>query len=387
MLPAEIALRPHIRQALAELKQPGSRYRVATPAVIVDLDVLERNSVSMRRALEGKPVALRPHAKSHKCSHIAQLQIAAGAVGVCCAKPGEAEALAAAGIQSILITSPVAAEDTAERVAGLAASIQELAVVVDHPTGVDRLGNAAKQASIVLPVLIDVDVGQGRTGVIHVEAARLVAKAISRQPFLKLRGVQGYGGNWQHVAGAEPRHAMAKEGMRKLSQVIEALRAEGSSVQVVTGGGTGTLQADLELGVLNEIQPGSYIFMDRQYHDALDQDDGGLRFETSLFVQARVISANHADYVTVDAGLKAFSTEGPAPKPASRGFEASKFHFSGDEHGRLSRPAGMEVSLGERIEFEVPHCDPTIDRYDVLHLVRGNTLLEIVPIEARGRSQ
>jgi D-serine deaminase-like pyridoxal phosphate-dependent protein len=377
---------PHIRQTLTVLGEPGSRYRVATPAAIVDLDILERNAATMRCALDGKSVALRPHAKSHKCSRLAHLQIAAGAVGICCAKPGEAEALAAAGSQSILITSPVVAADTAERVASLAKNIADLAVVVDHPAAVDRLGNAARQTSIVLPVLIDVDVGQGRTGVIHAEAARLVAQAISRQTFLKLRGVQGYGGDWQHVAGAKPRHAMAQEGMRKLSQVIDSLRTEGFPVSVITGGGTGTLQADLALGVLNEIQPGSYIFMDRQYHDALDQDDGP-RFETSLFVQARVVSTNQADYVTVDSGLKAFSTEGPAPKPASRGFEGSKYHFFGDEYGRLSRPAGMEVSLGDRIEFEVPHCDPTIDRYDVLHLVRGDTLLEIVPIEARGRSQ
>jgi D-serine deaminase-like pyridoxal phosphate-dependent protein len=385
MLPLEIAQRPHIREALADLNEPGSRYRLATPAAIVDLDILERNIAVLRRAVEGKAVALRPHAKSHKCFRLARLQMEAGAVGICCAKPGEAEALAGAGIQSILITSPVVAADTAARVVHLAASVNNLAVVVDHPTAVDRLGHAARQASTVLPVLIDVDVGQGRTGVVHVQGALLVAQAIGRQPFLKLRGVQGYGGNWQHVEGSETRQTLTETGMRMLNQVIEGLRAGGFQISVITGGGTGTLEADLKLGVLNEIQPGSYLLMDRQYHDSLGQD--GPRFETSLFVQARVVSANHAHYVTVDAGLKAFSTEGPAPRAVSRGYEASPFHFSGDEFGRLSRPTGMEISLGDRVEFEVPHCDPTIDRYDVLHLVRGNAVVEIVPIEARGRSQ
>jgi D-serine deaminase-like pyridoxal phosphate-dependent protein len=385
MLPLEIARRPHILEAVADLNEPGSRHRLATPAAIVDLDILERNIATLRRALEGNAVALRPHAKSHKCSRLARLQMEAGAVGICCAKPGEAEALAGAGIQSILITSPVVAADTAARVVHLAAGIQDLAVVVDHPTGVERLGHAARQASIVLPVLIDVDVGQGRTGVVNVQAALLVAQAIAKQPFLKPRGVQGYGGTWQHLAGAETRHTKTEAGMLKLNQVIDGLRSAGFPVSVITGGGTGTLEADLKLGVLNEIQPGSYLFMDRQYRDSLGQD--GPRFETSLFVQARVVSANHADYVTVDAGLKAFSTEGPAPKAASRGYETASFRFSGDEHGQLSRPPGIEISLGDRVEFEVPHCDPTIDRYDVLHLVRGNTVVEIVPIEARGRSQ
>ena len=385
MLPLHIAQRPHIRDAVADLNQPGSRYRLATPAAIVDLDILGKNIATLRRALGGKPVALRPHAKSHKCSRLAGMQVEAGAVGVCCAKPGEAEALAGAGIESILITSPVVGEDTAARVLRLAAEIRDLAAVVDHPIGVDRLGNAAKRSSTVLPVLIDVDVGHGRTGVPDVPSALLIARAIAQHSCLKLRGVQGYGGNWQHVVGAGTRHSLAEEGMRKLSQAIDALRSEGFPVSVITGGGTGTLQADLALGVLNEIQPGSYIFMDRQYHDALGED--GPHFETSLLIQARVLSANHAAYVTIDAGLKAFSTEGPEPKPASRGFESATFQFAGDEFGRLSRPPGMHLSPGDRIEFEVPHCDPTIDRYDVLHLVRGDTVVEIVPIEARGRSQ
>lgn len=376
---------PHIADTIIHRNQPGSRYQVATPAAIVDLDILEKNVTRLNEALRGQPVALRPHAKSHKCAFLAKLQIAAGAVGVCCAKPGEAEALAAAGIESILITSPVVAADTAARVMRLAGRISDLGVVVDHPDGVDQLGRAARQSSIVLPVLIDVDVGQGRTGVVSPQAAVLVAQAIAAHPFLKLRGVQGYGGNWQHLAGRSVRRSMTERGMRRLSQVVDALKAAGFAVSVITGGGTGSLQADLELAILNEIQPGSYIFMDRQYHDSLGDD--GPNFETSLFVQARVVSANHTEYVTVDAGLKAFSTEGPAPKPASPGFEESMYQFSGDEHGRLTRPLNNPLSPGDRIEFEVPHCDPTIDRYDLLHLVRGDVLVDIVPIEARGRSQ
>jgi D-serine deaminase-like pyridoxal phosphate-dependent protein len=125
--------------------------------------------------------------------------------------------------------------------------------------------------------------------------------------------------------------------------------------------------------------------MDREYHEALGHE--GPRFETSLFVQAQVISANQAEHVTLDAGLKAFATDGPMPKPASAGFESCEYKFFGDEFGLLTKPNGVKIRLGDRVEFEVPHCDPTVDRYDVLHLVRGNVLVEIVPIEGRGRSQ
>lgn len=385
MLPPEIARRTHIEDAFVKRGSPGSRYRMATPAAIVDLDILERNIATAAGLLKGRSIALRSHAKSHKCSFLARLQFEAGAVGICCAKLGEAEMMAESGIQSILITSPIVGPDAAARSLRLATAITDFAVVVDNPVAVDQLGSAARVHSFVLPVLIDVDVGQRRTGVVNPEMALELARAIAKQPFLKLRGVQGYGGSWQHVPGADARHAAVAEGMRKLSTVVSALRAEGFAVPVVTGGGTGTLNADLSLGVLNEIQPGSYIFMDREYHEALGQESPG--FETSLFVQAQVISANQAEHVTLDAGLKAFATDGPMPKPASAGFEDCEYRFFGDEFGLLTKPRERQISLGDRIEFEVPHCDPTVDRYDVLHLARGDMLVEIVPVEGRGRSQ
>jgi D-serine deaminase-like pyridoxal phosphate-dependent protein len=385
VLPPEIARRTHIKDALVKRGSPGSRYRIATPAAIVDLDILERNIATAVGLLKGRSVELRPHTKSHKCSYLARLQVEAGAAGICCAKLGEAETMAENGIQSILITSPIFGLEAAARALRLATAIPDFAVVVDNAVAADQLGSAAQTHSFILPVLIDVDVGQRRTGVVSPEMALELARAIARQPFLKLRGVQGYGGSWQHTPGAEARHAAVAEGMRKFGSVINALRAEGFAVPVVTGGGTGTLNADLTLGVLNEIQPGSYIFMDREYHEALGQEVP--RFETSLFVQAQVISVNQAEHVTLDAGLKAFATDGPAPRPVSAGFRDCEYRFFGDEFGLLTRPREPQIALGDRIEFEVPHCDPTVDRYDMLHLVRGDVLTEIVPIEGRGRSQ
>jgi D-serine deaminase-like pyridoxal phosphate-dependent protein len=385
VLSPEIARRTHIQDALAKRGSPGSRYRIATPAAVVDLNILERNVAAALGLLKGRSIKLRPHTKSHKCSYLARLQVEAGASGVCCAKLGEAEAMAENGIQSILLTSPAFGAEAATRALRLATAIPDFSVVVDNPVAVDQLGSAAQTHSFILSVLIDVDVGQRRTGVASPEMAIDLASAIAKQPFLKLRGVQGYGGSWQHIQGAEARHAAVAEGMRKLSVVVSALHAQGFEVPVVTGGGTGSLNADLSLGALNEIQPGSYIFMDREYHEALGKEGPG--FETSLFVQAQVISANQAEHVTLDAGLKAFATDGPMPRPATAGFENCEYQFFGDEFGLLTRQSTIPIALGDRVEFEVPHCDPTVDRYDVLHLVRGDVLVEIVPVEGRGRSQ
>jgi D-serine deaminase-like pyridoxal phosphate-dependent protein len=375
-------------EAYAErlIGEPGSRWKLPTPALIVDLDAFEANLAMMAARVQAAGVALRPHAKTHKSAFIARAQIEAGAVGICCAKLGEAEALAEAGIEDILVTSPIASAPVAERAAALAKRGARLAVSVDDPLGVTVLAAAASSAGVNMRVQIDVDVGTRRTGVADVDHALALARAIAAAPQLSLRGVQGYGGRWQHAEGADKRLHATKEGMARLSAVVQALRGHGHDCATVTGGGTGTNSADRALGVLNELQPGSYIFMDNQYVDALGDDEDGA-FQTSLFVQAQVISANAARWVTVDAGLKAFATDGPPPRPATGPFAEDGYFFFGDEHGGLMRPDSAVVALGQRVELTAPHCDPTVDRYDRLHLVRGEVLEAIAPIEAGRRSQ
>jgi D-serine deaminase-like pyridoxal phosphate-dependent protein len=365
---------------------PGSRWKLPTPALIVDLDAFEANLARMAARARDAGVALRPHAKTHKCAFIARRQIEAGAVGICCAKLGEAEALADAGIEDILVTSPIASAPVAERAAALAKRGARLAVSVDDPLGVAVLAAAASNAGVSMSVQIDVDVGTRRTGVADVDHALALAEVIAAAPHLSLRGVQGYGGQWQHAEGADKRMAAARDGMARLNAVVQALRGHGHDCAMVTGGGTGTNSADRALGVLNELQPGSYIFMDNQYVDALGDDEDGA-FETSLFVQAQVISANAARWVTVDAGLKAFATDGPPPRPATGPFAKDGYFFFGDEHGGLMRPDGAPLALGQRVELTAPHCDPTVDRYDRLHFVRGDVLEAMAPIEAARRSQ
>ena len=378
-----IADKPHVAVALAVLGQPGSANLIATPAAVLDLDAFDRNVAKMAERARTAGLALRPHAKSHKTAALVRRQLAAGAVGVCCAKLAEAEALAAEGIGQILVTSPIAGAANAARAAALAAALPDFRIVLDHPDAAAELAAAAQGP---IQVVIDVDVGMGRTGCHDAEQATAVARAILAQPNLKLLGVQGYGGSWQHIEGANERAAAAAEGMKLLQAAIAAVRAAGGTVDVVTGGGTGTFSADAAQGVLNEIQPGSFAFMDNEYRDALKSDPDGA-YEQAATIYSTVISANHPKWVTIDAGLKAFSTDGPMPQPLTPKFADSAFRFFGDEHGMLMRPRGEITARGERVVLAPGHIDPTLDRYDLMHLVQGDVLVDIVRIEGRGASQ
>jgi D-serine deaminase-like pyridoxal phosphate-dependent protein len=260
----------------------------------------------------------------------------------------------------------------------------DLAVVVDHPVAAEALAAAAVAAGVRQDVLVDVDVGLRRTGVASPEAAVEVARAIARSPALRLRGVQGYAGHVQHLSGLDARRQATAKSTARLRAAVDALRAEGAQVEVITGGGTGTVTADIDEGLFTELQPGSYVFMDREYGDALGDDEDG-RFETSFFVQSSVISANAPAFVTLDAGLKAFATDAGVPVAAGRWAGATYFYF-GDEQGGLMRLPDQPITLGDRVELTAPHIDPTVDRYDRLHLIRGETVVDIVPVEARGRS-
>jgi D-serine deaminase-like pyridoxal phosphate-dependent protein len=374
-------------QVKALIGRPGSRYQLPTPALIVDVDAFERNVKHMAQRAKAAGLALRPHSKTHKSATIARRQIAAGAVGVCCTKLGEAEALVKAGLRKLLVTSPIVGDDTTGRAVALARIAPEVMFVVDHGQQVEALASATSSAELTLSVLIDVDVGMARTGVANPPAAVSLASKIAGRSSLRLVGVQGYGGTWQHIVGESERRKAVAAGMTRLSATVQELRESGHPVPLVTGGGTGTFAADAALKVLNDVQPGSYIFMDNQYRDALGKDeDGG--FQQSLFVQARVVGINAEKWVTVDAGLKAFATDGPVPRITDPRFASDGYFYFGDEHGGVTRPAGGNgIALGERIELTPPHCDPTVDRYSVYHFVRGDTLVDVVEIEGARQSQ
>jgi 3-hydroxy-D-aspartate aldolase len=363
----------------------NSRAMLNTPALVVDLDRLDSNIAAMQLRADTAGIALRPHAKTHKSIDIARRQIAAGAVGVCCAKIGEAETLADGAIGGILITSPVAAPAAIARLAALAKRSQGLMAVVDHPDVAGRIDAALIEHGVSLDVLIDVDPGIRRTGVASAADAVALADCIAKAPNLNLRGVQFYCGMQQHIESYSDRRAAIADRTGYLQSVIAALRDDGHAIDIVSGSGTGTYHIDLELGMFTELQAGSYIFMDRQYLDCDLTGDGKAPFEPSLSVDARVVSANHTGLVTIDAGFKSLSTDGGTATVVRGAPGTTKFVFMGDEHAALIGE-GIETLLnpGDAVSLTVPHCDPTVNLYAHYHVVQGERLVEIWPVSARG---
>lgn len=366
----------------------GSRRDLNTPILVIDLDALERNIATMADFAAARGILLRPHAKTHKSGDIARLQIAAGAIGQCCAKLGEAEALAEEGIDGLLITSPVVLDAAVERLVLLNKRVEGLMVVVDHPDNARAIAAAAeKSGGPGLTVLIDIDPGIHRTGVASADKAVELFETIAVLPALHYQGVQFYCGSLQHVANFAERQATMHDRAVYLSAVIDALSAAGGTPNIVTGGGTGTHRIDAELGLFTELQAGSYIFMDDQYRacDLIGEPGAADPFETALTIDASVISANRAGMVTLDAGYKAMATDAGPPTLLDAMDRDARYIFMGDEHGALLGDTGL--GLGDRVSLRAPHCDPTVNLYDYYHVVRGQTVEAIWPISGRGRSR
>ncbi|HXP31623.1 MAG TPA: DSD1 family PLP-dependent enzyme [Stellaceae bacterium] len=366
---------------------PGSRARLDTPALLIDRDALLRNIGAMAAHAKGAGVALRPHAKTHKSLRIAALQVAEGALGICCATIGEAEIMIAGGIPGVHITSPQVTPPKIARLIALnAAPHRGLSVVVDHPENVAALDDAARAAGRPLEVLVDNGAGQGRTGVAGEAELVALVHAVRAAAGLAFRGIQSYSGNLQHIATRAERRARAREQAERLGHMLRRLRGDGIAVPIVTGAGTGTYDLDPEARIFTELQVGSYVFMDVDYQRALADGRNAPPFETSLFVATAVVSVNAVGYVTTDAGLKCFATDGPAPEVARGAPPESRYAFFGDEHGKLILPpSAPRPPLGTLIECVTPHCDPTVNLHDFYHLVQGDTLVDIWPVDARGK--
>ena len=368
------------------LGRPGGRAVLDTPALVVDRAALDRNIAAMAAHARATGVALRPHVKTHKSVAIAQRQVAAGAVGVSCVTLGEAEIMVRAGIPGGHITSPVVTAAKIARLAALArAPHRGLSVVVDHPDTVAALSAALRDAPSPLAVLVDIDAGQGRTGC-TVEVAPTLARAVRAAPALSFAGVQAYAGHLQHVPSRAERRDRTLRLAERLRGLVQALARDGLPVPVVTGGGTGTFDLDPEARIFTELQVGSYVFMDVEYRQALADGRNAPPFETSLFVATAVVGVNQPAYLVTDAGLKSFATDGPLPEPARGAPPGSRYAFFGDEHGKLFVPPGApRPTLGSVIECVTPHCDPTVNLHDVYHVVEGDTLVELWPVDARGK--
>jgi 3-hydroxy-D-aspartate aldolase len=364
------------------------RSGVTTPALILDLLAFDRNITEMARRAREADRGLRPHAKGPKCPEVARRQIAAGASGIACATLFEAETMAAAGIPNLLLTSPVIGEARLTRLIAVDALCDGgIIAVIDHAEGIEQLAAAATRAGRRIGVLIDVDVGQRRTGVNDPTTAVKLARAIARQRSLQFRGVQGYYGHLQGLQNFTERQTACQAAMADLARVIDALRNAGLPPQIVTGGGTGSCAIDLDANTFTEIQPGSYPFMDTAYANVDVAGDGSTAFDVALFVETEVVSTNVAGQVTVNAGMKAIPTDGGPVCVASGSPKDSVFRHAGDEFGIISWPDAKAHGLraGDRMRIVTGHCDTTCNLYAALHVMKEDDLVDVWPITARGR--
>ena len=387
-----------------------------TPALLIDLDILERNLQALATFMKGKPAAFRSHGKAHKSSTIGKLQIASGAKGICAAKLGEADVFVHGGIKDVLVTAEVVGAVKIKRLMELLALSPDLKVVVDNEQNAADLSTAALAAKKKLKVLIDVNVGQNRTGVEPADAEKL-AQVIARQKGLELLGLQGYGGNNQHVVGFENRKARELDSNAKIAAARQALEKAGFAVQIVSVGGTGSYNIDADYPGVTEIQPGSYVFMDSHYNKIGSQgrdDNAFTDFGNSLSVLTTVISravgvtaraggAGRAGRggrasvpadprpvigrAVVDAGIKSLSNDESVPEPLN--MPGTTYGGSGDEYGALSfRDSALadKIKVGDKVQVTPGHCDTTVNLYNVFFAVRKGVVEQVWPIEGRGRT-
>jgi len=357
---------------------------VDTPALILDLDAFEANLQRLADAVPRR-VRVRPHAKTHKCPEIGKRQIAAGAVGVCCQKVSEAEAMVEGGINDVLVSNEVIGANKLERLAALAGRAR-LGVCVDHADGVRDLETAMQRAGVRIDVYIELEVGMHRCGVAPGEPALALARAIAASPNLRFAGLQAYHGRAQHIRSNDERRAVITNSFLHVKNTKALLNTAGIDCPIVTGAGSGTFMFEVELGAWDEIQPGSYVFMDADY--ARNEWTPPMpRFAHSLFVLSAVMSRPEPGVAIVDAGLKASSVDSGMPGVWQR--QGLAYTRASDEHGWVEIAEGGRASaappaLGEKLLLVPGHCDPTVNLYDWYVCVRGGVVEALWPITARG---
>jgi D-serine deaminase-like pyridoxal phosphate-dependent protein len=356
---------------------------VDTPALVIDLDAFERNLRTLPERISGSPVRVRPHAKTHKCPTIALKQMELGAVGVCCQKVSEAEAMVYGGVKDVLVTNEIVGRPKLQRLMSLAHSAR-IGVCADDPGQVRALEAAAGNAGITLPVYVEVNMGGNRCGVEPGEPALQLARQIADAPHLAFAGLQAYHGSAQHLRGWDERRQAIAQAADKAGKTRDLLARNGIECLIITGAGTGTFEFESASGVYTELQCGSYIFMDADYGRNLDRDGTPTKaFEPSLFVWATVMSRPTEDRAIVDAGLKALGFDSGPPLVCDE--PAATYERASDEHGRLGiSGATNRLRIGDKVRLIPGHCDPTVNLYDWYVCVRQNRVEQLWPITARG---
>jgi 3-hydroxy-D-aspartate aldolase len=362
--------------------KPGQRLaEVDTPAMILELGAFERNLRALADAVAGRGIRVRTHAKTHKCVEVARRQVAAGAVGVCCQKVSEAEALVAGGIEDVLITNEVVGATKIARLAALAGRAR-IGVCIDNAGIARETDAAAARAGSRIDAYVEVDVGARRCGVQPGEPALALARVVAGCANLRFAGLQAYHGSAQHLRTMDERRAAIERAAAAARETRQLLEASGIACPIVTGAGSGSFMFEVASGAWDEIQPGSYAFMDADY--AKNEWVPPLpRFEHALFILTTVMSTPSAERAVVDAGLKASSVDSGLPTIWER--PGLRYIRPSDEHGVIEIAAGsVGPALGEKLLLVPGHCDPTVNLHDWYVCVRDGSVESLWPVSARG---
>jgi 3-hydroxy-D-aspartate aldolase len=366
-----------------------TRADIPTPALALDLDAFEWNVAKMARHLKDRGKGFRPHGKTHKCPEIARALVRAGAAGSCVAKLSEAEVFADHGIKGLLVTTQVVGRRKIERAVALAARAPDTIFVADDARIAREMNDAAGAQRSRRPIKVNlaVDLLYGRTGIPAGERAVDLAKTIAGLPNVTFAGIQAYDGGASHTLGFEARRTRSQSSMGQAVETRRMLDRAGIECRLLSCGSTGTYNIDSEIEGVTELQPGSFMFMDLDYNRIGGQEGAVYRdFRNALTVITTVVS-RRTDAAIVDGGFKAFSTDRPFT-PELKGIEGVTYAWAGDEHGRLDlSKAPSDIKLGDRLEFIIPHCDPSVNLHDRIYALRGDRVESTWPIAARGMSQ
>ncbi len=371
---------------------------IDTPALVVDLDAMQRNLERMQAFANQHGMRLRPHAKMHKSAALALRQMHAGAVGVCVQKPSEAAAMVAGGVTNVYMSNQAVSLSKCELLSqlntALVAQKGQISVAVDSLLGIQRIAQAMAThgAGSRMDVYVEIDVGQARCGVPPGDAALPLVQAIAQHPSLRFAGLQAYHGRAQHLRSAAERRAAIAAVVADVQRTQRVLEAAGFNVPLVTGAGSGTFSHEAASGAYGELQAGSYLFMDADYA-ANEADPQQPQFEHALFVKSQVMSRSKPstpgasdDRAVVDAGHKSHAIDSGLPKPWAGHGADWVFANGGDEHGILR---GSQLpELGDTVWLVPGHCDPTVNLHSYMVGVRGGllhgTVEEIIRVDARG---
>ena len=360
---------------------------IATPALILDLDALERNVRKMGEFAKSAGMRHRSHGKMHKSVDVQKLQQEmGGACGVCCQKVSEAEVFARGGITDILVSNQVTQPRKIARLATLPKLGARTICCVDDLDNVSDLSKGAVEAGTQIECLVEIDCGAGRCGVTTTEKVVELARAIDAAEGLKFAGLQAYQGAMQHLDSYAERKAKTKIAIDMVTEAVAALKDEGLTCDIVGGGGTGSYYFESASGVFNELQCGSYAFMDADYGRILDEDGNRIddgEWENALFILTSVMSHAKADKAIVDAGLKAQSVDSGLPTIYGR--DDVEYVKCSDEHGVVMDPQGV-LKINDKLRLVPGHCDPTCNVHDWYVGVRGGKVETLWPVSARGKA-